>query len=75
MTGVNCFLCRLMCTVCKRDFRSLPALNGHMRSHSGSRPAAWLNKVRNYINDSKLYHEKTEVNDLTVVVYLEGTSW
>ncbi|XP_036946694.1 transcriptional-regulating factor 1-like isoform X2 [Acanthopagrus latus] len=36
---------RLMCTVCKRDFRSLPALNGHMRSHSGSRPAAWLNKV------------------------------
>nr|XP_046237778.1 transcriptional-regulating factor 1-like isoform X2 [Scatophagus argus] len=31
--------CRLMCSVCKRDFRSLPALNGHMRSHSGSRSA------------------------------------
>uniref|UniRef100_A0A8P4G609 Transcriptional-regulating factor 1 n=1 Tax=Dicentrarchus labrax TaxID=13489 RepID=A0A8P4G609_DICLA len=36
--------CRLQCTVCKRDFRSLPALNGHMRSHSGSRSATWLNK-------------------------------
>ncbi|XP_023252226.1 transcriptional-regulating factor 1-like [Seriola lalandi dorsalis] len=31
--------CRLLCTVCKRDFRSLPALNGHMRSHSGFRSA------------------------------------
>ncbi|XP_045907230.1 transcriptional-regulating factor 1-like [Micropterus dolomieu] len=30
--------------VCKRDFRSLPALNGHMRSHSGSRSATWLKK-------------------------------
>ncbi|KAM9334226.1 uncharacterized protein ABDE67_021959 [Symphorus nematophorus] len=35
---------RLSCVVCKRDFRSLPALNGHMRSHSGSRSAAWSNK-------------------------------
>ena len=24
---------RLMCSVCQRDFKSLPALNGHMRSH------------------------------------------
>ncbi|XP_056883189.1 transcriptional-regulating factor 1-like [Takifugu flavidus] len=32
-------VCRLLCTVCKRDFRSLPALNGHMRSHSGIRSA------------------------------------
>ncbi|XP_067439188.1 protein piccolo-like isoform X4 [Thunnus thynnus] len=38
---------RLMCTVCKRDFRSLPALNGHMRSHSGFRSATWLNKGNN----------------------------
>ncbi|XP_031734430.1 zinc finger protein 541-like [Anarrhichthys ocellatus] len=36
---------RLLCTVCKRDFRSLPALNGHMRSHSGSRSASCLNPV------------------------------
>ncbi|KAM6957938.1 transcriptional-regulating factor 1-like [Tautogolabrus adspersus] len=36
---------RLLCTVCKRDFRSLPALNGHMRSHSGSRAATGTNKV------------------------------
>nr|XP_020447772.1 uncharacterized protein LOC109955700 [Monopterus albus] len=27
--------CRLLCTMCQRDFRSVPALNGHMRSHSG----------------------------------------
>ncbi|XP_078147227.1 uncharacterized protein LOC139931387 [Centroberyx gerrardi] len=31
--------CRLVCTVCQRDFRSLPALNGHMRSHGGFRSA------------------------------------
>lgn len=30
---------RLVCMMCKRDFRSLPALNGHMRSHSGVRSA------------------------------------
>ncbi|XP_050921729.1 uncharacterized protein LOC108873216 isoform X6 [Lates calcarifer] len=36
--------CRLLCTVCKRDFRSLPALNGHMRSHSGFRSASWIKK-------------------------------
>nr|XP_054590881.1 uncharacterized protein LOC107384615 isoform X2 [Nothobranchius furzeri] len=29
--------CRLLCVVCNREFKSLPALNGHMRSHSGSR--------------------------------------
>nr|XP_046223448.1 transcriptional-regulating factor 1-like isoform X2 [Oncorhynchus gorbuscha] len=28
---------RLMCSVCQRDFKSLPALNGHMRSHRGLR--------------------------------------
>ncbi|CDQ89494.1 unnamed protein product [Oncorhynchus mykiss] len=26
-----------MCSVCQRDFKSLPALNGHMRSHRGLR--------------------------------------
>ncbi|XP_076579456.1 transcriptional-regulating factor 1-like [Chaetodon auriga] len=36
--------CRLLCTLCNRDFSSLPALNGHMRSHSGFRSATWLNK-------------------------------
>ncbi|XP_030608656.1 uncharacterized protein LOC115796392 [Archocentrus centrarchus] len=35
---------RLMCVVCKRDFRSLPALNGHMRSHSGFRLATCSKK-------------------------------
>ncbi|KAM9766908.1 uncharacterized protein ACNS7B_017522 [Menidia menidia] len=36
---------RLLCTVCKRDFRSLPALNGHMRSHSGFRSPTMLKKA------------------------------
>ncbi|XP_037829805.1 uncharacterized protein LOC108246840 isoform X2 [Kryptolebias marmoratus] len=36
--------CRLMCTVCNRDFKSLPALNGHMRSHSGFRSPTLLKK-------------------------------
>lgn len=31
--------------MCKRDFRSLPALNGHMRSHSGVRSGC-VSKVR-----------------------------
>ncbi|XP_041834685.1 transcriptional-regulating factor 1-like [Melanotaenia boesemani] len=35
---------RLLCTVCKRDFRSLPALNGHMRSHSGFRSPVLVKK-------------------------------
>ncbi|XP_069019840.1 uncharacterized protein [Embiotoca jacksoni] len=35
---------RLLCTVCKRDFRSLPALNGHMRSHSSFRSIPCLKK-------------------------------
>ncbi|KAF3688352.1 Transcriptional-regulating factor 1 [Channa argus] len=35
---------RLQCMVCKRDFRSLPALNGHMRSHSGVRASACIKK-------------------------------
>ncbi|KAI7805057.1 transcriptional-regulating factor 1 [Triplophysa rosa] len=28
---------RMRCTVCQREFKSLPALNGHMRSHGGFR--------------------------------------
>ncbi|KAL0969363.1 hypothetical protein UPYG_G00226090 [Umbra pygmaea] len=28
---------RLLCSVCQRVFRSLPALNGHLRSHGGLR--------------------------------------
>ncbi|XP_013879773.1 uncharacterized protein LOC106529016 [Austrofundulus limnaeus] len=35
---------RLLCTVCNRDFKSLPALNGHMRSHSGFRSPTLLKK-------------------------------
>ncbi|XP_051502975.1 transcriptional-regulating factor 1-like isoform X3 [Myxocyprinus asiaticus] len=28
---------KMTCTVCQREFKSLPALNGHMRSHKGCR--------------------------------------
>ncbi|XP_061571954.1 mucin-2-like [Cololabis saira] len=35
---------RLLCMVCKRDFKSLPALNGHMRSHSGFRSPTLMKK-------------------------------
>ncbi|XP_051868374.1 transcriptional-regulating factor 1-like isoform X2 [Pristis pectinata] len=28
---------RLICTICHKEFKSLPALNGHMRSHGGQR--------------------------------------
>ncbi|XP_052010288.1 transcriptional-regulating factor 1-like isoform X2 [Xyrauchen texanus] len=28
---------KMTCTVCQREFKSLPALNGHMRSHRGCR--------------------------------------
>ncbi|XP_078261086.1 transcriptional-regulating factor 1-like isoform X2 [Rhinoraja longicauda] len=28
---------RLICTICHKEFKSLPALNGHMRSHGGQK--------------------------------------
>ncbi|XP_072121145.1 transcriptional-regulating factor 1-like isoform X1 [Mobula birostris] len=28
---------RLICSICHKEFKSLPALNGHMRSHGGQR--------------------------------------
>lgn len=35
---------RLLCSVCNRDFHSLPALNGHMRSHGSCRSASRTNQ-------------------------------
>ncbi|XP_035285543.1 transcriptional-regulating factor 1 isoform X4 [Anguilla anguilla] len=29
---------RLLCSLCQKEFKSLPALNGHMRSHGGGVP-------------------------------------
>ncbi|XP_038123622.1 transcriptional-regulating factor 1-like isoform X2 [Cyprinodon tularosa] len=43
-SGVLDSRCRLLCTVCNRDFKSLPALNGHMRSHSGFRSPTRIKK-------------------------------
>ncbi|CAJ1087458.1 mitotic deacetylase-associated SANT domain protein-like [Xyrichtys novacula] len=61
---------RLLCTVCKRDFRSLPALNGHMRSHSGSRSAAGLTKV----NDSTLRGDPSVSMVMPVSVPIQSKS-
>ncbi|XP_041109132.1 transcriptional-regulating factor 1-like isoform X2 [Polyodon spathula] len=33
---------RLVCSMCQKEFKSLPALNGHMRSHGGTRTAPSL---------------------------------
>ncbi|MGH0191503.1 UNVERIFIED_CONTAM: hypothetical protein FKN15_064699 [Acipenser sinensis] len=30
---------KLVCSMCQKEFKSLPALNGHMRSHGGTRTA------------------------------------
>ncbi|XP_029282579.1 transcriptional-regulating factor 1-like isoform X2 [Cottoperca gobio] len=61
---------RLLCTVCKRDFRSLPALNGHMRSHSGSRSATWLKKGE----DSGVQPSVSMVMPVCVPVQSKGPS-
>ncbi|XP_033874167.1 transcriptional-regulating factor 1-like isoform X3 [Acipenser ruthenus] len=33
---------KLVCSMCQKEFKSLPALNGHMRSHGGTRTAPSL---------------------------------
>ncbi|KAM5262883.1 transcriptional-regulating factor 1 [Ctenodactylus gundi] len=33
---------KLMCPICLKEFKSLPALNGHMRSHGGARASPSL---------------------------------
>ncbi|XP_043119434.1 transcriptional-regulating factor 1 isoform X2 [Puntigrus tetrazona] len=37
---------KMRCTVCHREFKSLPALNGHMRSHGGLRTHSTPLKMR-----------------------------
>uniref|UniRef100_A0A8C5W7D7 Transcriptional regulating factor 1 n=1 Tax=Leptobrachium leishanense TaxID=445787 RepID=A0A8C5W7D7_9ANUR len=37
---------RLSCLICLKEFRSLPALNGHLKSHGGVRPSAVLKQDR-----------------------------
>uniref|UniRef100_A0A8C1A9I6 Uncharacterized protein n=2 Tax=Cyprinus carpio TaxID=7962 RepID=A0A8C1A9I6_CYPCA len=37
---------KMRCTVCNREFKSLPALNGHMRSHGGLRTHPTSLKMR-----------------------------
>ncbi|XP_062911780.1 transcriptional-regulating factor 1-like isoform X3 [Mobula hypostoma] len=37
---------RLICSICHKEFKSLPALNGHMRSHGGQRASPKQEIVR-----------------------------
>lgn len=34
-----------LCPICLKEFKSLPALNGHMRSHGGMRASPSLKQV------------------------------
>lgn len=36
---------KLTCSICLKEFKSLPALNGHMRSHGGMRASPNLKQV------------------------------
>ncbi|XP_063774373.1 transcriptional-regulating factor 1 isoform X2 [Pseudophryne corroboree] len=47
---------RLTCSVCFKEFKSLPALNGHLRSHGGVRTATTLKQ------------EESEEENLTPIV-------
>ncbi|XP_071335726.1 uncharacterized protein [Trachinotus anak] len=64
--------CRLLCTVCKRDFRSLPALNGHMRSHSGFRSATWVKKGED--SSAPVQPSVSMVMPVSVPIQSRGTS-
>ncbi|KAF6734936.1 Transcriptional-regulating factor 1 [Oryzias melastigma] len=59
---------RLLCVVCKREFRSLAALNGHMRSHSGFKSQAWLKKVQSNAKDCSLQSSASMVMPVSVPV-------
>lgn len=49
---------KLTCSVCLKEFKSLPALNGHMRSHGGVRTSPNFKQVAIHFTsvfDSLLY--------------------
>ncbi|XP_072366195.1 transcriptional-regulating factor 1 isoform X4 [Scyliorhinus torazame] len=48
---------RLTCTMCHKEFKSLPALNGHMRSHGGQRTSPKQETVR------KCQHSGSQTED------------
>ncbi len=61
-TALQTYVCyRFACTVCQRDFKSLSALNGHMRSHGGFRAATRFNKVHT--------HTHTHIHKTNLRVY------
>ncbi|XP_023820154.1 uncharacterized protein LOC105355612 isoform X1 [Oryzias latipes] len=64
---------RLLCVVCKREFRSLAALNGHMRSHSGFKSPAWLKKVQSNAKDCSLQSSASMVMPVSVPVRTKET--
>ncbi|CAJ0921761.1 unnamed protein product [Ranitomeya imitator] len=53
---------RLTCSICFKEFRSLPALNGHLRSHGGVRTTAALKP------DEGQKSQTSETDNLTPIV-------
>lgn len=53
---------RLTCSVCFKEFRSLPALNGHLRSHGGVRTTTALKQ------DEGQKSQTSEADNLTPIV-------
>lgn len=55
---------RLTCSICCKEFKSLPALNGHMRSHGGMRTSPIFKQDEG----GKLKHEVKEVENFTPII-------
>ncbi|XP_052436612.1 transcriptional-regulating factor 1 isoform X1 [Carassius gibelio] len=55
---------KMRCTVCHREFKSLPALNGHMRSHGGLRTHPTSLKMR----DGHILSEAAQSNPIILPV-------
>ncbi|XP_077138457.1 transcriptional-regulating factor 1 [Ranitomeya variabilis] len=53
---------RLTCSICFKEFRSLPALNGHLRSHGGVRTTVALKQ------DEGQKSQTSETDNLTPIV-------
>ncbi|XP_069464602.1 transcriptional-regulating factor 1 isoform X2 [Ambystoma mexicanum] len=53
---------RLPCSICYKEFKSLPALNGHMRSHGGMRASP------NFKQEEEEKQELKEVESLSPII-------
>ncbi|XP_041418464.1 transcriptional-regulating factor 1 isoform X2 [Xenopus laevis] len=51
---------RLTCSMCFKEFKSLPALNGHLRSHGGVRPSNLKQEIISKLHQSSLKSGNSE---------------